>query len=174
MPLSHSGDVGANPAGGTIEESFEEWLLRKERQQRERLDHRRPKFDLGVGKGGGWCRLCGEPVLTKDGVPNRRRTWHRGEPWETRNCKDEYWLAISSSYAKHRVWERDRGKCSSCDIQCEDWPQSYTWEADHVVPLIDGGSFGLDNLQTLCVDCHKAKTAKEAAERAVRRKAGRR
>lgn len=40
------------------------------------------------------------------------------------------------------------------------------WEADHIVPLIDGGSFGLDNLQTLCVPCHRAKTAAEATARA--------
>jgi len=37
-----------------------------------------------------------------------------------------------------------------------------------VLPLIDGGSHALDNLQTLCTPCHKAKTAEEARARAIR------
>ncbi len=40
------------------------------------------------------------------------------------------------------------------------------WEADHAVPLIEGGSWGLDNLRTLCTWCHKAESAKLAARRA--------
>ena len=43
------------------------------------------------------------------------------------------------------------------------------WELDHVVPLIDGGSHELSNLQTLCTPCHKKKTAEEARCRARRR-----
>lgn len=44
------------------------------------------------------------------------------------------------------------------------------WEADHIVPLTDGGTFGLDNLQTLCQPCHIEKTADEARWRTKRRK----
>jgi 5-methylcytosine-specific restriction endonuclease McrA len=33
------------------------------------------------------------------------------------------------------------------------------WHADHVNPVMfGGGTSGLDNLQTLCVKCHKLKT----------------
>lgn len=33
------------------------------------------------------------------------------------------------------------------------------WEADHITPVAHGGgSCGLDNLQSLCVPCHKKKT----------------
>jgi 5-methylcytosine-specific restriction protein A len=32
------------------------------------------------------------------------------------------------------------------------------WEADHVVEVINGGESTLENTQTLCVPCHKAKT----------------
>ena len=40
------------------------------------------------------------------------------------------------------------------------------WEADHVVPVWNGGGCaGLDNLQTLCVICHRAKTSMEGAMR---------
>jgi HNH endonuclease len=44
------------------------------------------------------------------------------------------------------------------------------WEADHRVPLEDGGPHHIDNLQALCVLDHRAKTAREATERAVRRR----
>lgn len=35
-------------------------------------------------------------------------------------------------------------------------------EVDHIVPLIDGGKeFDERNLQSLCIECHKEKTANE-------------
>ncbi|HYD97964.1 MAG TPA: hypothetical protein VEH84_01150 [Alphaproteobacteria bacterium] len=55
------------------------------------------------------------------------------------------------------------------------------WHADHVVPLfsVDPAApdalryWTLENLQTLCETCHKAKCAAEAAGRAGARRAGR-
>lgn len=44
------------------------------------------------------------------------------------------------------------------------------WQADHIVPLIDGGGHGMDNLQLLCDGCHRKKTAQEATDRARKRK----
>lgn len=41
-------------------------------------------------------------------------------------------------------------------------------EIDHDVPLEQGGSNDMANLKVRCVDCHKAKTAREASERAGR------
>lgn len=43
--------------------------------------------------------------------------------------------------------------------------------ADHIVPLVDGGSDALDNLQSLCLSCHNAKTQREivARSRSARR-----
>lgn len=32
------------------------------------------------------------------------------------------------------------------------------WQADHIVEVAAGGEHHLDNLQTLCTQCHKAKT----------------
>lgn len=35
-----------------------------------------------------------------------------------------------------------------------------TWEADHIIPVAEGGGCcGLENLRTLCRDCHEAETA---------------
>jgi 5-methylcytosine-specific restriction endonuclease McrA len=50
------------------------------------------------------------------------------------------------------------------------WTERHAWELDHIVPLADGGTHELANMQTLCRPCHRAKTAREAAERARRRK----
>ena len=46
----------------------------------------------------------------------------------------------------------------------------HLWEADHIVELSDGGDGGLDNLQTLCLSCHKRKTAANAGRRATVRR----
>jgi 5-methylcytosine-specific restriction protein A len=43
------------------------------------------------------------------------------------------------------------------------------WDADHVLEVVNGGGeCGLDNIQTLCVWCHKAKTSRLAQARAAR------
>ena len=39
-------------------------------------------------------------------------------------------------------------------------------EVDHIVPLIHGGSNGIDNLQGLCKACHEDKTASDMGYRA--------
>ncbi len=47
------------------------------------------------------------------------------------------------------------------------------WQADHIVPLIEGGGLLLDNLRTLCVPCHTGETAALAARRKLPRRLGR-
>lgn len=59
-------------------------------------------------------------------------------------------------------------------------PPIVDWQADHIVPLwsVDRALpiadllrfWTIENLQTLCTDCHAAKSAREAAERAARRR----
>jgi len=45
------------------------------------------------------------------------------------------------------------------------------WEADHVKEITDGGDpFEVDNMQTLCVPCHRAKTAHSCRLRAQKRR----
>lgn len=45
-------------------------------------------------------------------------------------------------------------------------------EWDHIVPLTDGGPDHESNLQGLCSEHHKQKTAQEARQRATRRAGG--
>ncbi len=45
------------------------------------------------------------------------------------------------------------------------------WDADHIKPVAEGGGLcGLDNYQTLCQACHKAKTAEQARRKAAARR----
>ena len=66
-------------------------------------------------------------------------------------------------YPNNRHWERvrrvvldrDGWRCQRCG--------GYGKEADHIVPLEQGGAmFDQSNLQCLCRDCHIAKTLAEA------------
>lgn len=40
------------------------------------------------------------------------------------------------------------------------------WEADHIKEVVNGGDSSPENIQTLCIPCHKAKTKGMHAERA--------
>lgn len=51
-------------------------------------------------------------------------------------------------------------------------PLRTLWEADHILPVVEGGGgAGLSNLRTLCRCCHRKATAELAARRAARKRA---
>ena len=79
-------------------------------------------------------------------VPVAGQNWGKGRggrPW--RRLRDAVLL-------------RDGYCCKACGRVC--LPSDLC--ADHIVNKARGGSDDLDNLQTLCVDCHKVKTARES------------
>lgn len=50
-------------------------------------------------------------------------------------------------------------------------PHRSLWEADHVVPVYEGGGeCGIENIVTRCVPCHKVRTKAQAAERAAKKR----
>ena len=49
--------------------------------------------------------------------------------------------------------------CRACTAQGR---VQATQEVDHIIALEDGGSNEMDNLQGLCIECHKAKTTGKA------------
>ena len=54
-----------------------------------------------------------------------------------------------------RIFERDGWRCRSCG-------KAGRLECDHVVPLHhDGAMYDPENLQALCVVCHRMKTRRE-------------
>jgi 5-methylcytosine-specific restriction protein A len=64
---------------------------------------------------------------------------------------------------RNRVRRRDKWKCVLCGKPGTD--------VDHIVELVDGGSWGdMSNLRLLCNPCHKRKTAESRKIRAAKKK----
>lgn len=65
---------------------------------------------------------------------------------------------------KLRVFTRANGCCAHCGLTIQG---SLTPAYDHIVALINGGANAENNLQLLCLPCHKLKTVGDVAEKAV-------
>lgn len=110
-----------------------------------------------------------------------RRRYHYGDEHEvgTTNCLTA-WTNSTTWDTRHAVRVRERAAhglvaCVDCGIVCEgrdemDGTDATPWEADHEVPLEDGGPHTLDNLRCRCVPCHRAKTRAENRARADKRR----
>ena len=112
------------------------------------------------------CRLCDEPC------PPRRSSWCSDE------CMEAYYTATDSNWLRNKVERRDSGVCAACGLDTVDLERRVTrmdreqrheakkvlkengfnvngwtitlWDADHIEPLDEGGSWELSNVQTLC------------------------
>lgn len=61
------------------------------------------------------------------------------------------------AHVRYQVLRRDAWKCRQCNRRGR-------LEVDHIVPMHRGGKkYDFANLQTLCRDCHFAKSSKEQA-----------
>jgi hypothetical protein len=82
----------------------------------------------------------------------------RKKRWASECCQSEalniFLIVKGDSFTiRSEVFERDNGFCCKCGVL------SLNWHADHITPVFLGGSAcGLDNFQTLCIDCHKGKS----------------
>jgi 5-methylcytosine-specific restriction protein A len=59
------------------------------------------------------------------------------------------------------ILSRDKGLCQPCLKIGRYRPAQ---QVDHIVSKTSGGTDAESNLQSICLDCHQAKTAREAAE----------
>lgn len=86
-------------------------------------------------------------------------------------------------YAEYRRTASERVDCSDIDRWAHHWvdedvrkqfreiSSGHCWEADHIVPVCEGGGgCGPEGYRTLCLQCHKAETARLAARRAQKRR----
>jgi 5-methylcytosine-specific restriction protein A len=91
-------------------------------------------------------------------------------------CVHEWRVRSSPSYVRKQVMKRDRGICALCGFDVRQAERSWRhqkppgpdrtarrawralrprWEADHIVPVADGGGeCGLENYRLLCRTCH--------------------
>ncbi|HEY0278629.1 MAG TPA: HNH endonuclease signature motif containing protein [Solirubrobacterales bacterium] len=136
----------------------------------------------------GVCRWCGDPIQLVDPSDYRRarRRYHYGDEHEVgeTDCLNR-WKASAQWDAHSAVRLREmeaHGKlfCAECGLVVYEPPEpgdlyrEIRWECDHRIPLEDGGPHHIDNLQVLCVEDHRKKTAREASARAERRRLSRR
>ena len=107
--------------------------------------------------------------------------WHK-------ECLHDYRMMFDNTYMRRRIALRDRGACMRCgEVLVEEVGKHLLgkpYEVDHIVPLVDWPArdvdtltpdglptfyapWASDNLQTICGDCHRAKTSNEASLRAI-------
>lgn len=126
-----------------------------------------PKLTPSLTTPPGVCRLCEQPILRADGGRNMRRLWHP-------ECAERYMFHTSNAEVRRQVFARDRGICADCGVDASpidvemvgrQMRRRARWDADHIVPLAEGGVHEMSNLRTLCVPCHKARTRAQVARR---------
>ena len=112
----------------------------------------RPKQPDGWHRG--LCRRCGAEVQ------GRRRTFC------SQLCVDLWLFQSSPAEVRRQVFLRDHGVCSLCGLDTETLAPGRNlggrrshWDADHTVPLVEGGANDMSNIRTLCRRCHRAETA---------------
>lgn len=126
-------------------------------------------------QGNRFCCWCGTGIK----APRLR--------WCGDSCVREYKIAKGDQgAAKRAIRDRDgKGEtlvCALCSCTLERYEQKgawrdqhdvATWEADHTVPICEGGALHLDNLRALCVPCHRNATRELRRRQAERRRLAR-
>ncbi len=121
------------------------------------------------------CRRCSQEIVKGSG----RRTFCSD------SCVTEWKIRTQPDFAAELVHARDRGVCKACGRDCDalyrkiritKWARRKRrlaelglplyllrrrryWEVDHIQAVVEGGGCcGLENLRTLCWECHKKAT----------------
>lgn len=123
----------------------------------------------------GLCALCGLDAGLLGRVLERLRAWANEEPEEgdrhralqgaRRILAELGWSQTGAAASAPWVvsWRSRRVWASGAPL----------WEADHARPLAEGGAFGLANVRTCCVPCHRRETAALAGRLAAVRRIAR-
>ena len=87
-------------------------------------------------------------------------------------CDKAWKLRHDWAALQHHILNRDAHAGVGCGVRgsyaARVGSTRYNLEVDHIVEIMDGGvEFDPANLQTLCRDCHKAKTAASWKARVV-------
>jgi 5-methylcytosine-specific restriction protein A len=134
----------------------------------------------------------GKPIRNDAGDPVCR--WCRGPVVKPRRtfcsdgCVHEWKVRSSPWYVRQQLKKRDKGVCQRCGVNVmkahrewsrakppaadraarREWRRSRPrWEADHIVPVADGGGeCGLENYRVLCRACHVTVTLEWRSGRA--------
>ena len=61
---------------------------------------------------------------------------------------------------KQKLLRDQNYECNFCDNRIKLYPYS-TCDSDHIIPIHIGGKTTIENMQLLCVSCHRQKSARE-------------
>lgn len=115
------------------------------------------------------CPSCGKPKSEW----NRRTDWRCCSVECTKIFDKEHDQTLYWDWVRSRVFKRDNYTCGKCgqrfaivathpDFKGEEYADNSKLICDHIVPLaMDGKMWDMDNLQTLCIECNKTKTAQD-------------
>jgi len=113
------------------------------------------------------CPSCGK----------HKSEWNRRKDWTccSVECTEKFWKEHDKSLSwqgqRLKALRRDNYTCRMCGIKHAYYSEGYKiefekegyLEVDHITPVsIGGDGLDLDNLQTLCKNCHIKKTKKDA------------
>ena len=107
--------------------------------------NRKPIYDA---EGNSICINCGKPL------PKQRWLYCSSK------CNMEFYKNHVKDWGliREQVFKRDKYTCQRCGLKLS----SSELQCDHIIPISLGGpEFDMRNLQTLCEDCHKKKTARD-------------
>jgi 5-methylcytosine-specific restriction protein A len=105
------------------------------------------------------CRKAGcSTLIDKPGWCEKHTTLAVG--WNQTSIKSANERGYGWAWKKQRVriMKRDSGLCQPC---LKTGQVSIATEVDHIINKARGGTDDDSNLQAICDDCHKAKTARE-------------
>ena len=121
-------------SGKSFLENKEDW-----KYKRYTASHHFEKIKTPAG--GYFCIFCGHAV------PKRTKLkWYCDK-----KCLDDF--NVRTGFFKYKIWDRDKKTCTIC--------RKPGTEIDHIIPVVEGGGCcGLDNLRTLCTQCHREETNK--------------
>jgi 5-methylcytosine-specific restriction endonuclease McrA len=131
------------------------------------------RAELGDARGPNGRQLC---TWCRTEIPPRRRHWC------SQACVEAYLDLHDWNRIRERVLARDAGICALCRTDTlallrrarrHRWDAAWLaahgipfsrrrkdlWDADHILPVTEGGDNRLENLRTLCVACHQNQTA---------------
>lgn len=109
---------------------------------------------------------CGALVAERPRCPAHTAAQSGAFADSSRGTRHERGYGNEWSKARIRILQRDAGLCQLCLAKgivnyCAG--KKFGAQVDHIVPKFEGGTDEDDNLQTVCVPCHKEKTASESA-----------
>ncbi|MEU3278183.1 HNH endonuclease [Streptomyces antibioticus] len=105
--------------------------------------------------------ICYVRGCTKKTFYRGRCEEHAPPAWETLSARNQVQRSVSRAWdrvIRPKALTRDGFACVHCGAR-------EGLEVDHIVPVARGGSWTLDNAQTLCASCHAQKSARDRHSR---------